>query len=251
MPVTPRKSVGRFLLPLSALLLCLPVLPALAADGYTPPVYQNPTYQNPVYQPAATQPRYDPKFYDQQPGRYSGSGRLCDNSAYFRYDYGFGSRKADHAVSANHRLYATYNCVGVVLEHTGDYLGMTPGNTTPAGTLWMDRVALVGAAVTAQGEVYLSLGQTSMYGLHHARTTTVGLMITDRSQGWLAADLAVNLPANKLFKGNKMLDNPAEADAELALRLEVPHAALRLGYRVMKTLSVKRGIWFAGYSLSY
>jgi hypothetical protein len=134
----------------------------------------------------------------------------------------------------------------VLYEHAALYQGAAPG-----GTLWLDRVALAVGAGDAKTEGVVYLGQTTAYGLHATRAGTLGVLATAREYAPWDFDLVIDVPLGKLLPGSSILTGPSEADAELALRYELPHAALRAGYRYTKVENFVRGMFFVGYSLHY
>ncbi|HKB59780.1 MAG TPA: hypothetical protein VKC56_06990 [Gallionellaceae bacterium] len=190
-------------------------------------------------------------FGQQPPSQFAfDNGDAADSSTspwYLRYDYAFHKRRY-HSLDTDNRLIATYQNVGILLEHALSY------PQAPTGKLWMDRAALVIGARDPSGDsLHLGLGRTSLYGAQKDQIYSVLLLATAAISDYSAFELNLGLPTTGLREAfTSRHSSFREADAEAALDFKGNNIGLRVGWR---TFAVRNAAstagWFAGLSLYF
>lgn len=169
----------------------------------------------------------------------------ADNPYYLRYDYAVHKR-GYHSLDTDHRLLATYDNMGVLLEHTASY------PQPPSGHLWMDRAAFVVGARDPDGNsLHVGVGQSVLYGAQKASMVSLVLLASSPISASSAFELNFGLPAVAVSRGLALRHNTLrEADGEAAIAFKTRHAALRVGYRTFAVQdAMSTAGWFVGVSL--
>lgn len=173
------------------------------------------------------------------------AGQNTTNPVYLRYDYALHKR-GYHSLDTDHRLIATYDNMGVLLEHTTSY------PQPPTGKLWMDRAAFVVGARDGDGDsVHVGVGQSVLYGAQKASMVSLLLLASSAISDTSAFEFNFGIPATAVSRGLSFRHNTLrEADGEAALAFKAGHAALRVGYRTFAVQdAASTAGWFVGLSL--
>jgi hypothetical protein len=163
---------------------------------------------------------------------------------YLRYDYSAHKRRYQ-SLDTDHRLVATYNNVGLLLEQTASY------PQPPTGKLWMSRAAfVVGARDDTGNSLHLGVGKTVLYGAQKDHLVSLLFLASSPVSPTTDLDLNFAIPASAVTHSLYQRDNLREADGEAALAFKSSHAALRVGYRTFAVRdAASTAGWFVGLSL--
>jgi hypothetical protein len=166
---------------------------------------------------------------------------------YLRYDYAAHKRRY-HSLDTDNRLIATYQNVGILLEHAMSY------PQAPTGKLLMNRAALVIGARDPTGDsLHLGIGRTTLYGAQNDQFYSALLLATAAISDYSAFEVNLGLPTTGLREAfTSRHASFREADAEAALDFKGNNIGLRVGWR---TFAVRNAAstagWFAGLSLYF
>lgn len=176
---------------------------------------------------------------------------FCAGRDKFRYDYDYGSLTRSQPPLSSHRLIALRDCQGVYLEHSILQSVETLGNP-----LWVDRGGYMLADGDDTHEIYGYLAYTTMHGLESSHHYTFGMSLIQRAPATplgfeVAANMPLSLVLERIFSDKQSNWSPADYELELAMRLELRHGVLRLGYQQAKRNNFWRNGLIFGFSLAY
>jgi hypothetical protein len=216
-----------------------PAICQTAPGGANPPP--------PAATPANAQPEYDDENAvagEQEPDQIDVS-----------YDFALG-KPSRNEVDVDHRLVATYDHIGLLLEHSESSL------LVPGSAIRFDSIALgaSGSADDALLRLYFGIGATMVHGAENPHPTSVFFLVRRHIVGPLSGEFYTSIPLwDMLTNGNNSNSNNNSNNGQLsgagqfefALRMDWKYASLKAGYRYIQIIDVTRGGLFGGFALNF